>query len=123
MGSYLLLLLGTNIFTYKVATEKTNFEMFLYEVGYDFALLKGVDEINTDALKSILVGSIGRVFYEAGKADDLNAFMLVCKYFTHVVCNHYFSRILQDVCQYCTEHEYGYLRIKLCTCHRTQTVV
>jgi len=79
---FVLLLLGTNIFTYKVATEKTNFDMFLLDIGYDFSLLKGLDENKIQTIKSLLVGGIGRIFYAAGKDDDLNKFIPVCKYFT-----------------------------------------
>ncbi len=76
------LLLGTNIYTYKISSKNTKFDSFLFERVFDFKLLESLDENKTEEIESVLMGNIGLLFFEAGITNDINKFLPICKYLT-----------------------------------------
>jgi len=78
----IFLFLATNTITYKITTEKTNFKLFLYDIGFSFNILKMLDNEKSHSAKLFLAYDISRLFYEAGQKHDVEAFAPACKYLT-----------------------------------------
>jgi hypothetical protein len=82
----LLIVVITNLLTYKVTMDKLNFKHFSEDIAFSLNILKMLDNEDCDNqtkyTKHFLAYDINRLFYEAGKTNDLNSFSTVCKYLT-----------------------------------------
>ncbi len=76
---FLFTLSLSHLYTYKIANYNAEIRAFIVEISMHTLLLKALDENKTDTVKNILTYSSLGLFYDAGKRNNIEIFLPLCK--------------------------------------------